>query len=154
MMPSQAQTLPLKAMHAGTAPSWWPPAPGWWLVAVIIAGLVAGIVYWWLRQRRQRQALERWFDAALVGLASPQEQVAQLSALLRRAARRVDPQADRLDGAEWLQFLDRGMTPPVFEQQFGLLLSEGIYQRNVDAAVADALRIAARRRFLSWMGAR
>ena len=29
--------LPLKDVHPGLAPSWWPPAPGWWMVAAVLA---------------------------------------------------------------------------------------------------------------------
>lgn len=153
MMPGQPPVLPLKAMHAGMAPAWWPPAPGWWLLMAAIIALIAAVSYWLLRRHRRRLALERWFDAELAGAASAQDQLAALSALLRRAARRIDPQADRLEGAEWLRFLDVGMMPPVFEQELGVLLTEGLYQREMDDAQLAALRVAARRRFLSWMGA-
>lgn len=154
VMPDQVPVLPLKAMHTGVAPAWWPPAPGWWLVTAVVIVLVAGVAYWALRRHRYRVALERWFDAELAGATSTQDQAAVISALLRRAARRIDPQADRLQSIEWLRFLDVGMQPPVFEQRLGVLLTEGVYQREMDAASLDALRMAARRRFLSWMGAR
>ena len=69
-----------------------------------------------------------------------------MSDLLRRAARRKDPLADRLQGDDWLRFLDQG-----FEHGPGALLREGAFRRDTDAAAARALRSVARQRYLSWM---
>lgn len=75
-----------------------------------------------------------------------------MSDLLRRAARRKDPLADRLQGDDWLRFLDRGLTPPSFEHGPGALLRDGAFRRDTDAAAARALRTVARERYLRWMG--
>ncbi len=143
--------LPLRDVHLGLAPSWWPPAPGWWMLAggllLVLAGL--GIWYW-----RRQQRLCRWaqiFDARLAQAAPGPDQVAAISELLRRAARRIDPAADRLQGADWLRLLDADGKSPAFAAGPGALLAEGLYRREVDAAALEALRVLARRRFLQWM---
>lgn len=143
--------LPLKDVHPGLAPPWWPPAPGWWVVAALL--LLAGVVLRWsLRRRRQRRAaILRLFDDAVDAAASPAQQVAAMSDLLRRAARRWDPQADRLQGDDWLRFLDHGMVPPCFEHGPGALLREGAFRRDVDEGAVRALRTVARQRYLAWM---
>lgn len=100
------QSLPLRDVHLPPSPSWWPLAPGWWLVITAVV-LVLGTVGWWWWRRRQRQRL--WlaaFDAELQRATTPAQRLAALSILLRRAARSVDAQADRLQGEAWLQFLD------------------------------------------------
>ena len=143
--------LPLKDVHPGLAPSWWPPAPGWWMVA---AGglLVAAGAWWWLRRRRMRRvAILQLFEQAVDAAGSPAQQVAAMSDLLRRAARRKDPLADRLQGDDWLRFLDQGMTPPCFEHGPGALLREGAFRRDVDEGAVRALRTVARQRYLTWM---
>jgi hypothetical protein len=121
------------------------------LLAGAIA-LVAGGAWWWMRRRRQRRAaILRLFEDTVDAAGSPAEQVAAMSDLLRRAARRRDPLADRLQGDDWLRFLDRGMTTPSFEQGPGALLRDGAFRRDTDAGAARALRTVARERYLSWM---
>ena len=143
--------LPLKDVHPGTAPSWWPPAPGWWMVAVGL--LLIGIaIWWWLRRRGlRRAAILQLFEDTVDSASSPAQQVAAMSDLLRRAARRKDPSADRLQGDDWLRFLDHGMTPPRFEHGPGALLRDGAFRRDVDEGEARALRTIARQRYLTWM---
>ena len=143
--------LLLKDVHPGTAPSWWPPAPGWWLLAVALL-LLAGAILWWLRRRQARHAaILRLFEDTIDAADSPAQQVAAMSDLLRRAARRKDRLADRLQGEEWLRFLDQGMSPPCFEHGPGVLLLEGAFRRDTDEGEARALRTVARQRYLTWM---
>ena len=37
----QAQELVLRDVHVPAAPSLWPPAPGWWLVAAAVLAIIA-----------------------------------------------------------------------------------------------------------------
>ena len=143
--------LPLKDLHPGVAPGWWPPAPGWWAVlavALVVLLLAGG---WWHRRQRRRRGIAALFDATLAAAPTPVAQVAAMSELLRRAARRVDPHADRLEGDDWLRFLDAGLPSPAFQQGPGALLRDGAFRPEVDPAEVVALRDVARRRFLDWM---
>ena len=106
---------------------------------------------WWLLRHRRRRELARYFDETLARTASPPAQVAAMSELLRRAARRIDPRADRLQGEAWLAFLDAGMKPPAFLHGPGALLVDGAFRPAVDPAAVEALRVVARRRYLQWM---
>jgi hypothetical protein len=144
-------SLPLKDVHPGVPPSWWPPAPGWWILVGIAILVVAGAWWWHRRRRLRRAAILRLFEETVDAAGSPAQQVAAMSDLLRRAARRKDPQADRLQGDDWLRFLDRGMTPPCFEHGPGALLLDGAFRRDTDAGAARALRGVARVRYLTWM---
>jgi len=146
-----APGLVLRDIHQPPAPPWWPPAPGWWLVAgVVVLLLVLGL---WLgaRRRRRRRAITGLFDDAVDQAATPAAQVAAMSELLRRAARRHHPQADRLLGDDWLRLLDDGAPSPSFSRDPGRLLLEGGFRREVDAEAVAALRPLARRRYLAWM---
>ena len=146
--------LPLRDVHLPPAPAAWPPAPGWWALAGALL-LAAGLAWWLARRRRlQRLAITRVFDQAVDTAASPSQQVAMMSELLRRASRRVDGQADRLEGDAWLAFLDDGMPQPVFAAGAGALLRDGGFRPDVPQAQADALRVFARERYLRWMQAR
>ncbi len=143
--------LPLHDIHPGIAPSWWPPAPGWWMVAAIILMVAAVLAGWWLRRRRQQWALLNLFDEAIDGAETQAQQVAAMSELLRRAARRRDPGADRLEGDKWLQFLDDGLPGHPFTNGAGALLRDGGFRADVAEGDVAALRILARQRYLSWM---
>lgn len=143
--------LPLRDVHQGVAPAWWPPAPGWWLVFAAVAIVVAVIAWRRLRRRRREAAILRLFDEALARAGTPSQRVAAMSGLLRRAARRKDPSADTLDGEGWLRFLDDGMPQPVFSAGAGSLLRDGGFRRDVGVQEADALRAIARDRYLRWM---
>jgi hypothetical protein len=146
--------LVLRDIHQPPAPGWWPPAPGWWAVgALLLAVLVVLVALAW-RRRRRRQAIARLFDQAVAAADTPAAQVAAMSELLRRAARRRDPTADRLQGEAWLAFLDAGMRRPCFDGETGRLLLDGAYRPAVDADAVAALQPLARARYLEWMGVR
>ncbi|GGD44305.1 DUF4381 domain-containing protein [Pseudoxanthomonas indica] len=146
MDPSQ---LVLRDVHLPQAPGLWPPAPGWWLLAgaLLLIALFAG-GWRWTRQRQRRRWLD-WFDRQ-TRHDDPLGELAALSALLRRAARRVDAGADRLQGEAWLRFLD-GARGQAFTDGPGQLLLHGAFQRQVDARAVEQLRMLARARFLELM---
>lgn len=145
--------LVLRDIHVTAAPGWWPPAPGWWwLAAAVVAVLVVVTGLRW-RRARQRSAWARLFDAQVEAAIDAPARIAAMSALLRRAARRVRADADRLQGDAWLAFLDEGGGPPVFVDGAGRLLHDGGFRRHVDDDALDALQAAARMRFLSLMAA-
>lgn len=146
--------LVLRDIHLSTAPPWWPPAPGWWLLAAAVAAILAILVAWRLLRARRRRRLLALFDAEVDAAAGAADAVAAMSALLRRAARRQDPAADRLEGGEWLAFLDAGRDRPRFDGARGTLLLEGPFRRDADPAEVADLRFAVRERFLEWMEGR
>lgn len=143
--------LALRDVQEGIPPPWWPPAPGWWLVLGAVV-LVALLLAWrTARQRRRRAAILRLFDDAVDRAGTPSQQVAAMSELLRRAARRKDASADTLEGEAWLRFLDKGLAQPVFAAGAGALLRDGGFRADVAAHESEALRSIARQRYLDWM---
>ena len=145
----QAQELVLRDVHVPVAPSLWPLAPGWWLVAGAALALVALITWLGWRRARKLATRQRLFDDACYDLPAS-AQVAAISELLRRAARQVDKQADKLQGDAWLQFLD-GKKRRDFSTGSGRLLLEGGYRRDVEASELATLKSLARARFLELM---
>ena len=110
---------------------------------------------WWRRRRSLRHAaIARLFDDAVAAADTPAGKIAAMSEQLRRAARRIDPDADRFEGEDWLRFLDRGLPQPVFAAGAGALMRDGAYRRDVGESDIEGLRIVARERFLAWMGVR
>jgi hypothetical protein len=145
--------LPLQDVHLPPPPNWWPPAPGWWMLAAAGAAVLLWLAWRWRRRARRRRAWERAFALELDGAASDAEVLATLSGLLRRAARRVDPRADRLYGEDWLRLLD-GRKRRDFSQGAGRVLLDGGFRRDPGDVDLAALRPLARRRFLELMAGR
>ena len=152
-----SEPLPLQDVHLPPAPDWWPPAPGWWIVLVVLALIAFGVWFWRRRARRRRAVIETLFDETLAavdgvgGVDGASARIAMMSELLRRAARRRDPQADRLSGDAWLRFLDDGQRIPVFSAGAGRTLLEGGFRRDVGAQEFEALRGIVRARFVELM---
>lgn len=103
----------LRDIHLPAEPSWWPPAPGWWLLAVLALLVFAGLAWVWQRRCRVRQRQRRILGelenlvrrhredgdrAALLG---------GLHQLLRRVAREQDAAAVHLRGDAWRHVLAR-----------------------------------------------
>lgn len=143
--------LPLADVHLPPTPDVWPPAPGWWLVLATTVIVTLALWLWRRRVRRRRAAMEALFDDALAGVDGASARIATMSELLRRAARRRDPQADRLSGDAWLRFLDAGLRMPVFSAGAGRTLLEGGFRREVGAQEFEALRGIVRARFVDFM---
>src|SRR6476619_6105879 len=140
----QGDALVLRDIHQPPAPPWWPPAPGWWMVMAGIVVLMR-IAAWFAWRRRQRtRALAALFDARLAQATTPSEEIAAMSELLRRAARRRDPDADKLLGDDWLRFLDAGLQAPVFFTGAGAILRDGGYRRDVSRQDVEAVCSVAR----------
>lgn len=141
--------LVLRDVHVPVAPTWWPPAPGWWLLLASVACVAAVILAIAMQRRRRQKSWEQLFDAT-AALPPSGERIAAISGLLRRAARRVDPAADKLQGEAWLRFLDGGKRDE-FSAGAGRLLLDGGFRRDIGEADLERLAPLARMRFLELM---
>ncbi|MFI8744274.1 DUF4381 domain-containing protein [Pseudomonas sp. NPDC077186] len=122
---------------------WWPPAPGWWLLAVLLP--LAGWGLWrllrrWRVHRRQVRAeapLEPLRQAALAELAQLRKPydgapagpwLQQLNALLKRLCRERYPDSHShvLSSRAWLAFLDNRC--PAAGLTRWMVLVEGAYK--------------------------
>ncbi|HEY1141577.1 MAG TPA: DUF4381 domain-containing protein [Lysobacter sp.] len=147
----QDATLVLRDIHQPAAPAWWPLAPGWWGVAAIVLIAALGFALWQRRRRERQRSIARIFDGAMQSSDSEPAQIAAMSELLRRAARRRNPNADKLQGSAWLEYLDADDKRYPFTGGAGKLLLEGGFRRDANAEEVAALRALARKRFVEWM---
>lgn len=137
--------LPLRDIHLPASVDWFPPAPGWWIVGVVLmVALVAGVFWIWRRHRRNRFIREA--QALLAGLRATAgqrtalQQVDEIAALIRRVAmsRYGRHEVAGHTGDAWLQFLDRSGKTRGFTQGPGRIL--GPLRFRPDPAVdVDAL---------------
>lgn len=145
-----ATALPLRDVHLPAAPGWWPPAPGWWLLLAAVLLVLLVVVAMRVRRLRRRRRWESLFDGSLAASAGSAARIAIASELLRRAARRRDPQAALLQGEPWLRFLDGGQGQD-FSEGDGRLLLDGGFRREADDAQASRACELARGRFIGLM---
>jgi hypothetical protein len=151
---SAPKDLVLRDIHVPAAPSLWPPAPGWWIVAAAVIATIALVLWYRARQRRRREAMLTLFDETVTAAVGAPAKIAAISELLRRASRRRNANADRLDGEDWLCFLDAGIRGTAFTAGPGRLLLDGGFRPQVGTAELEALRNVARAAFLRLMEAR
>lgn len=139
MNPVTPDSLQLRDIHLPGTPGFWPPAPGWWLLAAIILALTV-----WLgliirrrlkihRQRKHILNLLAQLEQSSADAHSP-EFLAQLSRLLRRLALMRFPRQEiaSLTGKAWLQFLDASGGNGQFCDGPGRVLANGPYVRDLD----------------------
>lgn len=148
---SAGDQLVLRDVHALTAPAWWPPAPGWWMLIATCVLALASYAVWRVLRKKRFRTIAALFDDAVAAADTRSGKIAAMSELLRRASRRIDADADKLQGEAWLRFLDRGNAQPVFTAGAGTLLREGGFRRDVSPSEYEALHGIARQRFVEWM---
>lgn len=161
MNPTQ---LPLRDLHLPDPVGWWPPAPGWWVLAAIALAAVAWVVRRWLKDRARARArrhalseLNRYVEdysrhgnAVTLG--------ADISELVRRTMLAYAPREEvaGLTGEAWLAWLDRDLERPVFREGEGRPLIEWPYRdptADIDRAEVTAFIDAVRLRLKTPVGA-
>lgn len=101
----------LRDIHLPPA-AWWPPAPGWWLLAVLVIAIGIGAA-WWMRERARSGPLHaalQEIDAIESAYAITRDNARladQCSRLLRRIARHIDAGTASRTGIAWHAFLRR-----------------------------------------------
>src|SRR5690606_35172666 len=80
--------LPLRDIHLPGAVPFWPPAPGWWVLAAVVLGVLIalGVRRWLHRQQRAALRAIAMLRAQLESGAPPAECVQHLSSVMRRFA--------------------------------------------------------------------
>lgn len=149
----------LADIHLPGVISFWPPAPGWWVLAALVLlglALLARQLYrqWQQEQRVKRvlaelaQAYQVYQQASADTLHKNQAGLSLLYAinsLLKRVAlvQHADVEVAPLSGLAWLQFLDQRGNNTDFTQGAGKVLGDGEYRPHFDGD-ADALHQVAR----------
>lgn len=159
--PIDPAKLDLRDIHLPDPVSWWPPAPGWWLLAASLAALAAlvAVVVWRRRTRVQRRGL-----AMLEALHARYRRdgdggalVRGLSTLLRRLALEFHPRREvaGLTGSRWLEVLDAGLPGQPFSRGVGRRLADAPYRRApaLEPGEAAALLALSRQRIESFRAA-
>ncbi|MFS1523456.1 DUF4381 domain-containing protein [Microbulbifer sp. 2304DJ12-6] len=127
-----------------TSVGWWPPAPGWWLLATLIFACLLGIAVGVGRQRKQaRRNRYRVQAVALLKAvdASQPTASAEMNEILKRVAVTSfgRPQCANLTGLQWLAFLEN-TAPLQCPSGARQVLLEQLYRGTGDPDRNNALR--------------
>ena len=139
MDPAADPLAALRAIHGPQPPDWWPPAPGWWLLAGVLLVLVMVAIG---RLRRRWRTSAPWRAAAreLDDLwrryrddGDQSAYLRELSVLLRRvvlarfAQQRARERVAAIGGEQWLALLDEIAGGNEFSDGVGRVLGDGPY---------------------------
>ena len=123
MQPDLLQQL--RDIHLPTDPTWWPPAPGWWLLALILIGLCiwgAARIREAIRRRKPLKLARSYYNDIYAAFARGEidgpAYLQQTNELLKRLAIVTDVDTRSLTGRSWLLWLDARLGAPGFRDQF------------------------------------
>ena len=150
-------TLPLRDIHLPEPISWWPPATGWVVLAILIVVGAAIAVFLYRRRiktRAQRAALNE-LDAILAALRTDDDGHACAQAL-SRLARRVallygGPEVNAAVGNDWLDTIRKlSVSPPLIAPVTQVLLIAP-YSHSHAADIATEDYRAAANHLRTWI---
>ena len=139
-MSIENQLVNLKDIHLTPPVSFWPPAPGWWILAVLlISSLFFGGVWFYRRHKKRKPKTEalRILKDLQILYQNSQDEVASLrnlSNLLRRTALTLyeNDEVASLQGSSWLEFLDKTGKTKEFSLGVGKVLGNEVFQQKVN----------------------
>jgi len=125
----------LRDIHSAPPVSWWPPAPGWWVVAaLVLAALVwfgRGLLAAFRAYLRRKQMLA-WVDhlnATVDPQQDPHSYLSTLNRVFKIVALRAFPgqKCALMTGHEWTEFLHQNLKTRQSDEALSVLAS-GPYQ--------------------------
>ena len=121
----------LRDIHTAAPVPWWPPAPGWWVLALLVLVLLVlagrrGLARYRVYQRRKQML--GWVDHLNANIdpgRNPHEYLSTLNRIFKLVALRAFPdrQCALLNGQEWVDFLAEKMTRSGSAESLGVLAS-------------------------------
>lgn len=103
----------LRDIHGAAPASWWPPAPGWWVLALLLLAILAWLgrqmlkVY---RKRARRKSMLGWvdhLDTTIDPERDPQGYLDTINRVFKLVALRAFPeqQCAVMAGEQWSEFV-------------------------------------------------
>lgn len=136
----------LRDIHLPEASLWWPLAPGWWLLALLL--VILALACWWLLHRLRRRSISRSSLGEFQRIREAHrdgqpgsETIRQIAALLRRVliSYRGRDEAGASTGAGWMRAIAELASGNVFSEQQLQLLAHDRYRRDCDCDIESLL---------------
>ena len=132
----------LKDIYLPVEPHWWPPAPGWWIIAALIFAIL-----WWFGRRlwayrvatRPIRAAQRIIDSLITEEAAATSNDATLANQCNEVLKRLLVMAlgmrtlTNQSGETWLRTLDQLSMTTSFTQGAGSVLGEERFRPQFSA---------------------
>lgn len=150
-MNTQSVALQLRDIHLPDPVSFWPLAPGWWLLGIILIVLI--VLIFAMIRRYERRQIQRLASRQLQEMETQyklakdkRKLVADLSVLLRRICLSYYPkqQSAHLTGHSWLLFLDNMVGDTIFRSEPGSVIASAPYQAQADFDAERLLALCAK----------
>ena len=130
--------LQLKDIHLPDSPGFWPLAPGWWILLLVLLVLIVWLTLMLIRKTKQRKHQKSIFNQYMILekelLDKPNnESIATINTFLRQLAVNKYPRSDiaSLTGMQWLEFLDKTGKTKDFSKGVGHILVDAPYQITI-----------------------
>lgn len=145
-MPDQDPLAQLRDIHLPDAISFWPLAPGWWIVGLLLILLllvVCNFLYRSKKRNRYRVLAVRELANLDQYFGQPALYLQHLNHLLKQTALATESTTDiaALSGNEWLDFLDFTGKTTQFNQGAGRVLNHGPYAPSVPELDPETLQL-------------
>lgn len=148
--------IPLRDIHLPADVSWWPPAPGWWILAAALLAW-AGWILWRYAQGYRRRVALRTLEKVCSNLEAgypTEECLPVVSSVVRRFAMTVaaSPRGIAgLVGERWLNWLDSQWEQHQFTNGPGQALARAPYAPPAAFSNEDAVELT--RVCIEWVRA-
>lgn len=136
---AETQILPLRDIKLPAEPGFWPLAPGWWILLVVV--LLIGIfllIKWYRHQQRKKRWMAINDQLSTLEFEFRKNQDAQqllsgISLFLRRFVKfqLKQPDATSLNGADWVEHLNQLDSQQTFSP-FQTALTQGAFQAHCE----------------------
>lgn len=137
MMQTPDPLAGLKDIHLPEPISWWPPAPGWWFLTIIVMLAVGfGSFFLWQRIKKNRYRKEglKKLDNIFLKVHEMEKKVflQEISKIMRRVAIQSygREKVSSLTGGKWLKFLDETGATSQFSEGEGIAFGTALYQAD------------------------
>jgi hypothetical protein len=125
---------------------WWPPAPGWFVVAGIALAVLSSVAWVgiarWRRNRYRREALTE-LDRITRDPRVPSS-LTHIAELMKRVALAAYPRdwVASLTGDAWLAFLDATGGTDAFTRGAGRVLKEAAYRKDAPSDPSEIVNLS------------
>jgi hypothetical protein len=132
----------LRAAQTPDAISWWPLAPGWWIIAVLLIVLIGYGVIKWKRYRQKNDyrkiaiVVLDWHYSEWQLNQNDGDYLQAANSVIKRACLHIDENSRKLSGRDWGNYLN-ALSNNKLSQSTQVALGNSLYQRQPEADVEE-----------------